>query len=422
MKGICFAALTAALLISIPAPAAAQQTREEIAAEQRRARSRDARPKEPGRVERTLLRFSDERILDRWLNPRRGFFVRVGLPNEGAAFGAGPAWRASDPGRRYTFTASAAASISREWLGELALQVPDALPGLGHDRFFADLSLSRSGRIENEFWGLGNESQQSSRSVFRVAQTAVGGTFGVRLMPALSVAATASRLDPRIKGVKSSELPITALFDESSAPGVTTQPPFIRSGIAIDVDYRDSTPPARTGTRLDRVPLAGASRGGRYQVALASFDDRAFERYSFRRTTIDLQQFVPLLHGHRILAFRALAVLSSTSSGQEVPFYLSPTFGGLNVGRGYPTFRFRDRNMLALQAEYRYQVNPLVSGGVFVDAGQVAPRVSAIEWSAFKTTYGAGVRFGAAGGAALRFDLAFGANSPTLLMGLGHAF
>ena len=105
-----------------------------------------------------------------------------------------------------------------------------------------------------------------------------------------------------------------------------------------------------------------------------------------------------------------------------VPFYLSPTFGGLNVGRGYPTFRFRDRNMLALQAEYRYQVNPLVSGAVFVDAGQVAPRVRAIEWSQFKTTYGAGVRFGAAGGAALRFDLAFGGERPTFIFGLGHAF
>ena len=48
--------------------------------------------------------------------------------------------------------------------------------------------------------------------------------------------------------------------------------------------------------------------------------------------------------------------------------------------------------------------------------------VRAIEWSQFKTTYGAGVRFGAAGGAALRFDLAFGGEGPTFIFGLGHAF
>ncbi len=416
------AVLAAVLLLSTPAPAAAQQTREEIAAEQRRARSRDLRPEEPNRVERTFLKLSDERLLDRLFNPRRGFFVRVGLPTEGAAFGAGPGWRASDAGRRYTFTASAAASISREWLGELALQIPDALPGLGDDRFFADVSVSRSGRIENEFWGLGNASPEDSRTVFRVAQIAAGGAFGVRLMPWLSVAATASRLAPGIKAPGSTTPAITGLFDESTAPGLTRQPPFLRSGIAVDLDYRDSMPPTRTAVRLDRLPLAGASRGGRYQATLASYHDQEFNRYSFRRTTIDLQQFVPLLHGHRVLAFRALAVLSDPSGDQVVPFYLSPTLGGLSVGRGYPTFRFRDRNLLALQAEYRYQVSPLVAGAIFVDAGQVAPRVRAIEWSQFKTTYGAGVRFGAAGSAALRFDLAFGGARPTFILGLGHAF
>ena len=48
--------------------------------------------------------------------------------------------------------------------------------------------------------------------------------------------------------------------------------------------------------------------------------------------------------------------------------------------------------------------------------------VRAIEWSQLKTTYGTGVRFGAAGGAALRFDLAFGGDGPTFIFGLGHAF
>ena len=411
------AVLIAALLVSAPGPAAAQQTREEIAAEQRRARSRDLHPEEQGTVERTFLKLSDERVLDRLFNPRRGFFVRVGLPVEGAAFAAGPAWRASDPGRRYTFTASAAGSISREWLGELALQIPDALPGLGKDRFFADFSVARSGRVENEFWGLGNSSSDDVRAVYRLAQTSVGGTFGVRLMPWLSVSTAAARFAPDITAPS-----IEDAFDGATVPGLLQQSAYFKWDAAADLDYRDSVPPTRTAVRLDRLPLAGASRGGRYQVTYSSYDDREFERFSFRKTRIDLQQFVPLLHGHRVLAVRALAVFSDTSDGQAVPFYLSPTYGGLNVGRGYPTFRFRDRNMLALQAEYRYQVSPLVSGALFADAGQVAPSVRAIQWSQLKTTYGTGVRFGAAGGAALRFDLAFGGDGPTFIFGLGHAF
>ena len=415
------AVLAAALLVCAPAPAAAQQTREEVVAAERQARSRALRPAEAGKVERTFLRLSDERMLDRLFNPRRGFFVRVGLPTEGAAFGAGPAWRASDPGRHYTFTASAVGSISREYLGELALHVPDLMPGRANDRFSADVSVSRSGRIENEFWGLGNTSPDDGRTVFRIAQTFVGGTLGVRLMPWLSVSTAIARTTPTIKDPGDTPS-ITDMFDESTAPGVTSQPPFLRTDIAVDLDYRDSIPPTRTAVRLDRLPLAAASRGGRYQATLASFHDQELDTYSFRKTTIDLQQFLPLLHGHRVLAFRAVAVFSNASDDQVVPFYLSPTFGGLNVGRGYPTFRFRDRNMLALQGEYRYQVSPLVSGAVFADAGQVAPKVGDIEWSRFKTTYGAGVRFGAAGGAGLRFDFAFGGDGPTFIFALGHAF
>jgi hypothetical protein len=412
----------AALLVAVATSAAAQQTREEIAAERRRARSEDLQPTEPAFVERTMLTLSDERLLDRLFDPRHGFFVRVGLPVEGASFAAGPAWRASDAGRHYTFTASAVGSTGLEWLGELALQIPDALPRLGRDRFFTNVSVSRSGRVSNEFWGMGNASLEDEKAVFNLAQTVVAGTFGVRLMPWLSVAGTAARIAPDVKASGSSTPTITDAFDESTAPGLIRQPTFFRPGITVDLDYRDSLPPTRTAVRLDPLPLAGVSHGGRYQVAFASYHDQDFDQFSFRKTTIDLQQFVPLLHGYRVLALRALAVLSDVSDGQVVPFYLSPTYGGLNVGRGYPTFRFRDRNLLALQAEYRYQINRLVNGAIFVDSGQVAPRVGAIGWSQFKTTYGTGVRFGASGGAALRLDFAFGGDGPTFIFGLGHAF
>lgn len=403
-------------------PVSAQQTREEIAAQQRRARGEELQPTGPAKAEQLFLTLSNERLMDRLFDPRKGFFVRVGLPVEGASFAAGPAWRASDPGRHYTFTASAAGSISREWLGELALQIRDVLPALGRNRVFADLSVSRSGRVENEFWGIGNASPDDAKTAFRIAQTAVGGTFGVRVMPWLHVAGTAAHLSPGVKATKSGTPVITDAFDESTAPGLTRQPAFFRSGVSVDLDYRDSIPPTRTAVRLDPLPIAGPASGGRYQFRLDSYTDRDFDQYSFRKTTIDLQQFVPLLFGHRVFAVRALAVLSDTSNGQVVPFYLSPTYGGLNVGRGYPTFRFRDRNLLALQGEYRYQINRLMSGAIFVDSGQVAPRVGALEWSQFKTTYGTGVRFGAFGAAALRFDLALGGDGPTFIFGLGHAF
>ncbi len=99
----------AVLLLTVTVPAVAQETRAEVAAEERRARSLALKPKEPNKVEKALVKFSDERVMERWFNPRRGLFARVGLPTEGASFGGGPAWRVSPPGRNYTFTVSAAA-------------------------------------------------------------------------------------------------------------------------------------------------------------------------------------------------------------------------------------------------------------------------------------------------------------------------
>lgn len=413
-------ASAAALILAVPA--AAQPTREAIATEQRIAKSHDVRPVAQGTAERLMLKLSHDRILERVFDPRRGLFMRVGLPTEGAGFGAGPAWRMSPYSRRYTFTASTAASVTREWIGELTLQVPDLLPSLADDRFFGSLSLSRAGRISTEFWGLGNSSADANETDFRFSQTASVGTLGVRLLPWLSVGTAAAWLKPRVRGEEGEAPPIEQTFSESTAPGVTQQPPFFRTEVSVDLDYRDSSPPTRTAARLDQLPIAGASSGGRYQVTLVSYRDQELGLYSFRQTTIDLQQYVPLLHAHRILALRGLAVLSDASGGQVVPFYLSPTFGGFKTGRGYPSFRFRDQNLLVLQAEYRYQVNPFVNGAVFVDTGQVAASASGLAWSRFRTTYGAGLRLGSRGAAAMRLDVAFGGDSPRVILGLGHAF
>jgi outer membrane protein assembly factor BamA len=296
------------------------------------------------------------------------------------------------------------------------------LPSLADDRFFAALSVSRSGRISNEFWGLGPSSADADRTVFRFSQTASVGTLGVRLMPWLSVGTGAAWLAPRIQNDPGKIRLIQEAFDESTAPSLSEQPAFLRTAVSVDLDYRDSIPPTRTAVRLDQIPIAGASRGGRYQVTFASYRDQELGRYSFRQTTIDLQQHLPLLHGHRVLSLRGLAVLSDASDGHAVPFYLSPTFGGINTGRGFPSFRFRDENLLVLQAEYRYQINPLVNGAVFVDTGQVAASARGLAWSRFRTTYGTGLRLGARGAAALRLDVAFGGESPKAILGLGHAF
>ena len=57
-----------------------------------------------------------------------------------------------------------------------------------------------------------------------------------------------------------------------------------------------------------------------------------------------------------------------------MPFYLQRTLGGPDDLRGFRRFRFRDRNILLLQAEYRWEIFTAVDGAIFYDAGKVASR------------------------------------------------
>jgi outer membrane translocation and assembly module TamA len=90
--------------------------------------------------------------------------------------------------------------------------------------------------------------------------------------------------------------------------------------------------------------------------------------------------------------------------------------------RGLPAYRLRDRSLLLLQAEYRWQANPFIAGAIFYDAGTVAPGWRALDLGALEQDAGIGVRIGWMSNAALRADLAFGAEGPRLALKFSNVF
>ena len=95
-----------------------------------------------------------------------------------------------------------------------------------------------------------------------------------------------------------------------------------------------------------------------------------------------------------MLALHALVSTSDADAGREVPFYLQRTLGGPDDLRGFRRFRFRDRHMLLLQAEYRWEIFTAVDGAIFYDAGKVASRLEDLTCSDLESDYGIGFRFG----------------------------
>jgi outer membrane translocation and assembly module TamA len=88
-----------------------------------------------------------------------------------------------------------------------------------------------------------------------------------------------------------------------------------------------------------------------------------------------------------------------------VPFYLLPALGGANSLRGSLDYRFRDRDLLMLNAEYRFPIARAIDAAMFYDAGTVAPEASGLTRH-FSTDYGVGVRVHSAAHMLVRMDVA----------------
>jgi hypothetical protein len=84
-----------------------------------------------------------------------------------------------------------------------------------------------------------------------------------------------------------------------------------------------------------------------------------------------------------------------------------PALGGANTLRAYTSYRFHDRNLALVNAETRVALFTPVDVAAFVDAGNVAPRVGALDLA--KRSQGAGLRVHTGKDATIgRLDLAHG--------------
>ena len=135
-----------------------------------------------------------------------------------------------------------------------------------------------------------------------------------------------------------------------------------------------------------------ARRGGFYGVTLHDYTDND-EQFGFREVNYEAIQHFPILRDAWVISLRGLAQTTSTKSGQQIPFFMLPSLGGGHNMRGYESYRFRDRDSLLLQAEWRIMVNRFVDTAVFYDAGKVTARRADLDFTGLKSNYGFGVRF-----------------------------
>jgi outer membrane protein assembly factor BamA len=83
-----------------------------------------------------------------------------------------------------------------------------------------------------------------------------------------------------------------------------------------------------------------------------------------------------------------------------------PSLGGGSSLRGYNSWRFRDRNSLILQAEWRVIVNRFFDTAVFYDTGKVTAHTRNLDLHDLEDDYGIGFRLHGPLATPLRIDLA----------------
>lgn len=392
-----------ALTVAVSAPVSAQSTRAEIARAARQAKVATLKAYEPGKVEQVLYRIEDDRLMERIFNPPRGLFVRYGGMPQGAGMAAGPAWRQSN--HYLSFTATSAASIRGYWEVDGAF----ALRPLADDRAVITVAARRRNLPQEDFFGLGPSTSDDAQTSFKLEETRFGVALAAKPVDWLRFSGGVAFERPRIGRGTDRRFPsIEDEFTDATAPGLAIQPDFVRTATSVTFDLSDR-------------PL-GPVAGGIYILSYDRVDDRELDRYSFNQWSVDLRQHIPIVAGARTIVLRAHATGVQPDSGREVPFYYQPTLGGPYSVRILPAYRFRDRNALLFQVEYRYELNAFMTGAVFYDAGKVAFNARDLWKSGFTHDAGLGLRLGFMSAVSLRTEVAFGREGARLVFKFNDVF
>jgi len=271
-----------------------------------------------------------------------------------------------------------------------------------------------------EFFGLGSSSNESNRTNFRLEDRLIGLQAEQRLSGWFAVAARAEHFWPEVRSGRSSELPsIEDLFDDVDAPGLMQQPNLGRYEASLRVD-------------LPAGDIVAFNQGGEYRASYSLYEDRELDRYSFRRMDLEMRHRFRLLGDLRQLTLHGRLSTTDARSGNDVPFYLMPALGGFDVPegpgeqtlgsdgttatlRGFTNYRFRDRHLLLLQAEYRLPLWGPLDLSVFADAGKVASRRDDLDLSDLHSDAGVGLSIMRGPSTAVRFDVGFGGGEGTRL-------
>lgn len=256
-------------------------------------------------------------------------------------------------------------------------------------------------KFPTKFWGIGNDTPDEAEEDYTPLTLALLGEAQRRILPGWFVGGRVQVAHRTLREVADSGQLMTGTVPGSADGSIVEFRALVTRDVRNNVLYP-------TAGRYYEVGVFGAP------TALGSDFGYAGARLDFRGYLSP--------GGRQVLALRALGEGRSGTS----PFDLLPQLGGDVLLRGYYQGRFRDRVLVAFQAEYRLPVVWRIGVVGFAGAGQVAPRVGDLAFDRFKASAGGGLRFllSPSEGLNLRADYGWGfdVGSSGFYLGIGEAF
>ena len=194
------------------------------------------------------------------------------------------------------------------------------------------------------------------------------------------------------EGSDSSEPSVEEVYTPETLPGLGASPTYLHVQGTAGFDSRTSPGYTR--------------RGGFYGVTAHQFADTD-DDFSFTKMEYEAIHHFPVLRDAWVLSLRARVETTHTGDDEQMPFFMLPALGGGSSMRGFASWRFRDRNSVMLQAEWRVLANRFLDMALFVDAGKVTARASDLnDFHDMKKDYGLGFRLHGPLATPLRIELA----------------
>ena len=316
--------------------ASAQQTREAERAAAQAEKAKALHPYTPGALERYAA------AIEKAMADPPPIYTFIGGVYPGGALALGP-------GARYRTGNGLLADVHGAWSIK-NYKLVDAsikLPPLADRRLLLEGHANWLDAPKVTFFGLGRDSQEIDETTFLYRTATAGGSGRVRLLPFVTVGGGMDLLDVTTAGGRSE----TSIEQRFSPPGLDADPTYAWGHAFAEMDWRSSPGYTR--------------RGGLYRVDWSSYRQRDDGPYSFSRVDGEVDHFIPLQRESWVIALRALASVTSTDDGDEVPYFLMPSLGGGRELRGYASWRFRDRNRAAADRRVPLDRRPVHRHGDF---------------------------------------------------------